>query len=217
MQELDQHQHTPREAGHGQIDAGKRHRRQPIDCPFGSLRAQEAGNDAAGHDQRDGLGAESRLGGIGRSQTEIPEERRLHALQHGREAHQRKAALVHRHAADDAAPTPEERTERKARAPADHRHQQGGRDGGAHDAEMDEEDRHRRQPFLVCAQQHVGRQRRRRDAHALHRHEQRLRQHGSIATLRSSGGAVRRSKGKQRSSRLFWFISLLLPGRGGIE
>ena len=46
----------------------------------------------------------------------------------------------------------------------------------------------RGQPLVVRPEQHVGRERRRGDAHGLHRHEQRLRQrqHGDVAALRVS-------------------------------
>ena len=211
--ELDQQQHGHREAGHGHVDAGKRHRRQPVDRPLGGLRSEEAGEHAARHHERDGLGAEGGLGRVGGGQPEVPEERRLHALQHGRDAHEREALLVERRAADDARGNAEQRTDREAGPPADRGHQERGRDGGAHDAEMHEKDRHGRQPLVVGVEQHVGGQRRGGDAHALHRHEQRLRQrqHGDVAALRSGGIGRSREGGVP----VFWWILHPLHSRLG--
>jgi hypothetical protein len=59
-----------------QVDPGEDDGIEPMDGPLGRLRADDAGDDAARHDEGDGLRTVGLVGDVGRGEAVVPGERR---------------------------------------------------------------------------------------------------------------------------------------------
>src|SRR6185503_15759778 len=94
-----------------------------------------AAENAAGQRQRDGLGLEIDVGGVGRSEAVVLAERIVHADQRGAGAQQPEAAEINRERAHHRAEHAAHRAQLETGAPPDRAHQQRGGDGRNHRAQ----------------------------------------------------------------------------------